>query len=139
MSFISEFKAFAMRGSVVDLAVGVVVGAGFNKIVSSFVSDIIMPPLGLAIGGVDLGRFALTLKLGRDPAEAVVIRYGAFLQTVFDFVIIALAIFLLVRIVHRLRIHHEANQLPPPPSAEAKLLAEIRDLLRQQAGAAPQP
>jgi large conductance mechanosensitive channel len=126
-----------MRGSVVDLAVGVVVGAGFNKIVSSFVSDIIMPPLGLAIGGVDLGRFALTLKISRDPAEAVVIRYGAFLQTIFDFIIIAFAIFLLVRLVHRLRIHHEANQPTPPPSAEAKLLTEIRDLLKQQA--APQP
>jgi large conductance mechanosensitive channel len=132
MSFLSEFKAFAMRGSVVDLAVGVVVGAGFNKIVSSFVADIFMPPLGLLIGGVDLNRFAWTLKLSPNPAEAVVIRYGAFLQTVFDFVLIAFAIFLVVRIVHRVRAHHEANAPTPPPTSETQLLTEIRDLLRQQ-------
>ena len=137
MSFLSEFKAFAMRGSVVDLAVGVVVGAGFNKIVSSFVADIFMPPLGLMIGGVDLSRFVWTLKISRDPADAVVIRYGAFLQTVFDFVIIALAIYLIVRVVHRLRAHHEANAPTPPPTAQEMLLTEIRDLLKQQVAARP--
>lgn len=137
MSFLSEFKAFAMRGSVVDLAVGVVVGAGFNKIVSSFVADIFMPPLGLLIGGVDLNRFAWTLKLSRDPADAVVIRYGAFLQTVFDFVLIAFAIFLVVRVVHRVRERHEADAPKPPPSSETQLLTEIRDLLKQQIEARP--
>jgi large conductance mechanosensitive channel len=137
MSFLSEFKAFAVRGSVVDLAVGVVVGASFNKIVSSFVADIFMPPLGLMIGGIDLNRFAWTLKLSKDPAEAVVIRYGAFLQTVFDFVIIAFAIFLIVRLVHRLRVHHEANAPRPPPTAQEQLLTEIRDLLKQQVVARP--
>ncbi len=138
MSFLSEFKAFAVRGSVVDLAVGVVVGAGFNKIVSSFVADIFMPPLGLAIGGIDLNRFVLTLKVSPDPAKAVVIRYGAFLQTIFDFFIIAFAIFLVVRIIHRIRADHEANTPPPGPTPEAKLLTEIRDLLQQQVtGTAP--
>lgn len=138
MSFISEFKAFALRGSVVDLAVGVVVGAGFNKIVSSFVADIFMPPLGLALGGVDLSRFAWQLKLHPDPAHAVVIRYGAFLQTVFDFVIIAFAIFLVVRLVHRLRLHHDSHTPTPPPTQQELLLTEIRDLLKQQV-ARPQP
>jgi large conductance mechanosensitive channel len=137
MSFLSEFKNFAIRGSVVDLAVGVVVGAGFNKIVSSFVADIFMPPLGLAIGGVDLSRFVISLKLHPDPARAVVIRYGAFLQTIFDFVIIAFAIFLVVRVLNRIRLHHEANAPVPPPTPEAKLLTEIRDLLRQQIAAPP--
>ena len=132
MRFLSEFKAFAMRGSVIDLAVGVVVGAGFNKIVSSFVADIFMPPLGLAIGGIDLNRFVWTLKLSPDPAKAVVIRYGAFLQTIFDFIIIAFAIFLVVRVIHRLREYHDAHAPKPPPSSETELLTEIRDLLKQQ-------
>ncbi len=132
MSFLSEFKNFAVRGSVVDLAVGVVVGAGFNKIVSSFVADIFMPPLGLAIGGVDLSRFVITLKLHPDPARAVVIRYGAFLQTIFDFIIIAFAIFLVVRVLNRIRQHHEDTKPKPPPTPEAELLTEIRDLLREQ-------
>lgn len=140
MSFLSEFKAFAMRGSVVDLAVGVVVGAGFNKIVSSFVADIFMPPLGLLIGGVDLSRFVWELKIHPDPAKAVVIRYGAFLQTIFDFIIIAFAIFIIVKLLNRLRAHHDAS-LPNPPPQE-KLLMEIRDLLKQQndaRGAAADP
>lgn len=139
MSFLSEFKAFAVRGSVVDLAVGVVVGAGFNKIVSSFVADIFMPPLGLAIGGVDLKRFVLNLKVSPDPAKTVAIRYGAFLQTVFDFVLIALAIFIVVRVIHRLRLHHEANQPPPAPGPQEQLLTEIRDLLRQQVAGGQAP
>jgi large conductance mechanosensitive channel len=139
MSFLSEFKNFAVRGSVVDLAVGVVVGASFNKIVSSFVADIFMPPLGLAIGGVDLSRFVVSLKLHPDPARAVVIRYGAFLETIFDFVIIAFAIFLVVRVLNRIRLHHEANTPRPPPTPEAELLTEIRDLLRQQGAARAPP
>ncbi len=132
MSFFTEFKSFALRGSVVDLAVGVVVGAGFNKIVSSFVADIFMPPLGLVLGGVDLGRFDWVLKVHPDPTKSVVIRHGAFLQTVFDFMIIAFAIFLIVRLVHRLRLHHEANAPAPAPTPQELLLTEIRDLLKQQ-------
>ena len=140
MGMISEFKAFAMRGSVVDLAVGVVVGAGFNKIVSSFVADIFMPPLGLLIGGVDLSRFVWELKIHPDPAKAVVVHYGAFLQTIFDFVIIAFAIFIIVKLLNRLRANHDAS-LPSPPPQE-RLLMEIRDLLKQQSdarGAAADP
>ena len=127
MSIASEFKEFAMKGNVVDLAVGVIVGAAFGKIVSSFVGDVVMPPLGLLIGGVNFSEFAL--KLGTDPSGApVLLKYGAFLQTIFDFLIIALVIFIAVKGINKLK-------KPPPPAADAPpprqevLLEEIRDAL----------
>ena len=132
MSFLSEFKAFAVRGNVVDLAVGVIIGAAFGKIVSSFVGDVIMPPLGLAIGGVDFSRLAVVLRDNVDPTKVVALRYGAFLQTVFDFVIIALAIFVVVKIINRMRAEQPTNAEPPAPTGTELLLSEIRDLLRDQ-------
>lgn len=135
MSMMSEFKAFAMRGSVVDLAVGVVIGAAFGKIVSALVDGIIMPPIGLALGGVNFGDLAVTLKDavigpdGKEIAAAVLWKYGAFFQTVIDFMIIAFAIFVVVKVMNRMKKKEEAAP-PSGPSDEAKLLVEIRDLLK---------
>ena len=130
MSIASEFKEFAMKGNVVDLAVGVIVGAAFGKIVSSFVADVVMPPLGLLIGGVNFTDFAV--QLGTDPKGApVLLKYGSFLQTVFDFLIIAIVIFIAVRGINKLK-------TPPPPAADAPpprqevLLEEIRDALNRR-------
>ena len=136
MGFLTEFKTFAMRGNVVDLAVGVVIGAAFGKIVSSLVDGIIMPLVGLAVGGVNFDELAVTLKdavVGPDgvvTAEAVLFKYGAFLQTLLDFVIIAFAIFLLIKAVNRFKRKEEAVPTVEP-SAEVKLLTEIRDALRR--------
>jgi large conductance mechanosensitive channel len=127
MSIASEFKEFAMKGSVVDLAVGVIIGAAFGKIVSSLVGDVIMPPLGLLIGGFNFSDLAVTL--GTDPKGApVLLKYGAFLQTTFDFLIIAIVIFIAIRGINRLK-------KPPPPAADAPpprqevLLEQIRDAI----------
>jgi large conductance mechanosensitive channel len=137
MSLVSEFKAFAMRGNVVDLAVGVVIGAAFGKIVASLVDGIIMPIIGLLVGGVNFSDLAITMKEavvgpdGKEVAAAVLFKYGAFLQTVVDFIIIAFAIFLVVKLMNRLKRKQDAE--PPKPaelSAEAKLLTEIRDALQ---------
>lgn len=132
MSFISEFKQFAMRGNVVDMAVGIIIGAAFGKIVSSFVGDVIMPPLGLLIGGVDFTDLVVTLKAAQDGVDAVTLNYGKFIQTVFDFTIVAFAIFLAVKLMNRLQRNEEAAPTPAEPSAEERLLTEIRDLLRQR-------
>ena len=132
MSFTSEFKAFAVRGNVVDLAVGVIIGAAFGKIVSSFVADVVMPPLGLAIGGVDFSKLAVILQDNADPTKIVALRYGAFLQTVFDFVIIALVIFVIVKMINRMRAEQPTNAEPPAPTGTELLLSEIRDLLRDR-------
>ena len=132
MSMMSEFKDFAMRGNVVDMAVGIIIGAAFGKIVSSFVSDVIMPPIGVLIGGVDFTDLAVTIQDATAEAEAVTIKYGAFLQTVFDFLIIAFAIFMAIKVMNSLKKkEEEAPAAPPEPSAEEKLLAEIRDLLKK--------
>ena len=132
MSMTSEFKAFAMRGNVADMAVGIIIGAAFGKIVSSFVADVIMPPIGVLIGGVDFTNLAVTIKEATAEAEAVTIKYGAFLQTVFDFIIIAFAIFMAIKLMNSLKKQEEeAPATPPEPSAEEKLLAEIRDLLKK--------
>jgi len=133
MSMVREFKEFAMRGNVVDLAVGVVIGAAFGKIVSSVVADVIMPPIGVMLGGVDFADLAIVLKEAVGEAPAVTLNYGAFLQTCFDFLIIAFAIFLLVKGINSLkRKEAEAPPAPPAPSAEEVLLTEIRDLLKNR-------
>ena len=132
MKALQEFKAFAMKGNVIDMAVGVVIGAGFGKIVSSLVADIITPVLGLLIGGVDFTNLKVTLKEGAGEVKAVTWNYGSFIQTVFDFLIIAWAIFALVKLVSQLERKKPppAPAPPPPPAAEIVLLTEIRDALR---------
>jgi len=133
MSVLKEFRQFAVRGNVVDLAVAVIIGAAFGKIVSSFVADIVMPPLGLLIGGVNFADLGVTLKAASGKAPAVVWAYGKFLQTVFDFVIVAFAIFLAVKGINRLKREQEAAPAaPPPPPRQEVLLEEIRDLLKQR-------
>jgi large conductance mechanosensitive channel len=131
MGMLQEFKAFALRGNVVDMAVGIVVGAAFGKITTSFVNDVLMPPIGLLLGGVDFSNLSVTLAAGTDSAEAVTLRYGAFVNTVLDFVIIAFAIFLVVKLMNALKRKQEAAP-PPAPSREEVLLTEIRDALRQR-------
>jgi large conductance mechanosensitive channel len=131
MGFMKEFKEFAMRGNVVDMAVGIIIGGAFGKIVSSFVGDVIMPPLGLIIGGVDFTNLAITLKPAVDKAAAVTLNYGKFIQTVFDFTIIAFAIFIAIKAMNALKKKEEAAPAaPPPPSNQEVLLGEIRDLLK---------
>jgi large conductance mechanosensitive channel len=128
---LSEFKAFAMRGNVMDLAVGVVIGAAFGKIVSSLVDQIIMPPIGLVIGGVDFSAWKWILKAaGPDGKGEVAIQFGAFLNTVIQFAIIALAIFLVVKLMNRLIRKEEAA--PAAPAADVVLLTEIRDILKSK-------
>lgn len=111
MSLIKEFKKFAMRGSVVDLAIGVIIGAAFGKIVNSFVNDLIMPPIGMLLGGVDFNQLAITLKPATEGNPAVLIRYGAFINTIIDFAIIAFVIFMVIKAM---------NKILPPPIEEAK-------------------
>ena len=131
MSMVSEFKAFAMRGNVVDMAVGIVMGGAFGKIVSSFVADVLMPPIGIILGGVDFSDLAVTLKGAADGADAVLLKYGQFIQTVVDFLIIAFAIFLVVKAMNAVKKKdEEAPAAPPAPSKEEVLLTEIRDALR---------
>jgi len=132
MSLGSEFKEFAMKGNVIDLAVGVIVGAAFGKIVSSLVGNVAMPVLGKLIGGVNFSDLAISL--GNDPAgKPVAIAYGVFLQSIFDFVIIALVLFLAIRGINRLKKPAPAAPAPPPPpSREEALLTEIRDLLARR-------
>lgn len=133
MSIVSEFKAFAVKGNVVDMAVGIIIGAAFGKIVSSFVGDVIMPPIGLLIGGVDFSDLAITLKAAEGDLPAVILSYGKFIQTLLDFVIVALAIFMGVKMINRLKREEAiAPSLPPAPSPEETLLTEIRDLLKSQ-------
>lgn len=138
MSMLKEFKEFAMRGNVVDMAVGIIIGGAFGKIVASFVADVIMPPLGLLIGGVDFTNLKVTLKdavldaAGAVTTEAVTINYGNFVQTAVDFLIIAFAIFMVIKGMNSLKKKEEAAPPPPPaPSKEEVLLTEIRDLLKK--------
>ena len=135
MSFVSEFKEFAMKGNVVDLAVGVIIGAAFGKIVSAFVDGVVMPLLGLLMGGVDFSKMGVVLKAG-DPAAVppipdLVLAYGAFIQTIFDFVIVAFAIFIAIKAMNKLKRKEEAApEAPAAPSSETVLLTEIRDSLK---------
>jgi large conductance mechanosensitive channel len=131
MSMLQEFKAFALRGNVVDMAVGIVVGAAFGKITTSFVNDVLMPPIGLLLGGVDFSDLSLTLADKTETAAAVTLNYGMFVNTVLDFLIIAFAIFLVVKAMNTLK-KKEAAAPPPAPSREEVLLTEIRDALRQR-------
>jgi large conductance mechanosensitive channel len=133
MSFVKEFKEFAVKGNVVDMAVGIVIGAAFGKIVTSLVTDVITPPIGYLIGGVDFTGLSKTLPPLLAGQSAVTIRYGAFLQTLFDFIIVAFAIFIAVKAINRIRRNdvQAAPAVPPPPPREQVLLEEIRDLLKQ--------
>ena len=133
MSILSEFKAFAVKGNVVDMAVGIIIGGAFGKIVSSFVGDVVMPPIGLLIGGVDFSDLAITLKAAEGDIPAVVLSYGKFIQTVLDFVIVAFAIFMGVKAINRLKRQEAAAPAEPPaPTKDQELLSEIRDLLKAQ-------
>ncbi|MCZ7557226.1 MAG: large-conductance mechanosensitive channel protein MscL [Bacteroidia bacterium] len=132
---IKEFKDFAMRGNVIDMAVGIVIGAAFGGIVSSFVNDVLTPPLGLLMGGVDFSALSLMLKAAEGEAPAVTLNWGIFIQKVIDFVIIAFAIFLVVKGMNSMKKKEvEAPAAPPAPPAEEVLLTEIRDLLKKQNG-----
>lgn len=134
MSMLKEFKEFAVRGNVVDMAVGIIIGAAFGKIVSSLVGDVIMPPIGALLGGMDFSNLTLTVKEASAGTPAVVISYGKFIQTIVDFVIIAFAVFIGVKAINRLkRKEEQAPAAPQPPPAQEVLLAEIRDLLKQRA------
>lgn len=132
MKLLSEFKQFAMRGNVIDLAVGVVIGTAFGRIVSSLVADVIMPPVGVLLAGVDLSDLAVNLGMGRD-GEPVTLKYGLFLQAIVHFLIIAFAIFIAVKGINKLQRPPEPASPPPPPRNEV-LLEEIRDLLKKQQG-----
>lgn len=125
MSLLSEFKEFAMRGNVVDLAVGVIIGAAFGKIVTSLVNDIIMPPIGWILGGVNFSDLAIAL----DDAGKVVIKYGAFIQTIVDFTIIALAIFLIIKAMNKVK---KPAEKPAEGPTQEEILIQIRDILKQK-------
>ena len=128
----SEFKSFAMRGNVIDMAVGIVIGGAFGKIVSSFVSDVLMPPIGMIMGGVDFGDLAVVLQEASGDVAAVTLNYGSFIQTVVDFLIIAFAIFMVIKAMNNMKKkEEEAPEAPPKPSAEVELLTEIRDSLKK--------
>lgn len=132
MSVVKEFREFAVKGNVVDMAVGIIVGAAFGKIVSSLVADVVTPPLGLLIGGVDFSRLSFKLASPIGDTVPVVVAYGKFIQSIFDFGIVAFAIFLLIKGINRLKEKEEAKPAPPaPPSREEVLLTEIRDLLKR--------
>ncbi|MBK6962234.1 MAG: large-conductance mechanosensitive channel protein MscL [Gammaproteobacteria bacterium] len=129
---VQEFKEFAVKGNAVDMAVGIIIGAAFGKIVSSVVADVVMPPIGLLLGGMDFSALALTLRAATAEAPAVVISYGRFVQTAVDFVIVAFAIFMLVKGINTLKKKEAAAPaVPAEPSPEQILLTEIRDLLKQ--------
>ncbi len=130
MGMLKEFKEFAVKGNVVDMAVGIIIGAAFGKIVSSFVADVIMPPIGLLLGGVDFTNLAITLKAATGDAPAVVLGYGKFVQSVVDFTIVAFAIFLVVKAMNSMKKKEE--EAPAEPPKQEVLLTEIRDLLKQK-------
>jgi large conductance mechanosensitive channel len=139
---LKEFKDFAMRGNVMDMAVGIIIGVAFGKIVTSLVNDIIMPPIGLLMGNMDFSNLFVNLTMGAsygsvaeaEAAGAPIIKYGIFINTVLDFVIVAFAIFMVIRALNKLKRKQEAAPppAPPGPTADQKLLTEIRDLLRSQ-------
>ena len=132
MSLIKEFKAFAVRGNVIDMAVGIIIGGAFGKIVSSFVADVVMPPVGVLLGGVDFAKLSITVKEATETAEAVKINYGSFLNTIIDFIIIAFVIFMVIKAINKMKKEEEEKPAAPPaPSKQEILLTEIRDLLKK--------
>lgn len=139
MSMMKEFKTFAMRGNVMDMAIGIIIGGAFGKIITSFVNDVLMPPIGMLVGGVDFSDLSLKLsdavmgEGGEVVKAAVSINYGSFINTVIDFIIIAFAIFMVIKGMNSMKKKEEAKPAPPPPgpSNEEKLLSEIRDLLKK--------
>jgi len=138
VSILKEFREFAVKGNVVDLAVGVIIGVAFGKIVNSLVADVIMPPIGLLLGGIDFSSFAIMLKPASEVAgkavPAVLLKYGVFINTIIEFTIVAFAVFLLVKAINAARSQQAAAPPPPPTPPRAEiLLTEIRDLLRAQA------
>jgi len=137
MSMWQEFKEFIQRGNVMDMAIGIIIGGAFGKVVSSFVNDVLMPPIGLLLGGVNFSDMAITLKEASGDTPAVVLGYGAFIQTVVDFLIIALAIFMIVKWLNAMKRKQEAEaaaepEAPPAPDPQVVLLEEIRDLLKER-------
>lgn len=133
MSILQEFKEFAVKGNVVDMSIGIIIGGAFGKIISSFVADVIMPPIGVLVGGVDFTKLAFTLKAASGDIPAVTLKYGNFIQTVVDFTIVAFAIFMVIKLINKLRKTAAAAPAPvPEPSKEELLLTEIRDLLKEK-------
>ena len=132
MSMMKEFKEFAMKGNVVDLAIGVIIGGAFGKIVSSLVADVLMPPIGILLGGVNFTDLSFVLKEAVGETEAVAIKYGAFIQSVIDFLIVAFVIFIVIKGINATKKKEEAAPVAPPaPTNEEVLFAEIRDLLKK--------
>jgi large conductance mechanosensitive channel len=132
MSLLKEFKQFAMRGNVVDLAVAVVIGAAFGKVITSFVADVLMPPIGMLLGGTDFANMEIVLKEAQGEVAAVTWRYGAFVQNIVDFLIIAASIFMVIKIISSAKKKEAASPPPSPvPTKEEELLREIRDLLKK--------
>jgi large conductance mechanosensitive channel len=134
MKIISEFKAFAMKGNAIDMAVGIIIGAAFGKIVSSIVTDIVMPPIGLLVGGVRFSDLKVVMKAATETSPAVTLNYGNFLQVTFDFLIVAFAIFMVIKAMNAAKRKEAAPAAPPAPPAPTKeeiLLTEIRDLLKK--------
>ena len=133
MKIIQEFKQFAMRGNVMDMAIGIIIGAAFGKIISSVVADVIMPPIGLLIGGVDFSDLAFTLKAAEGDSPAVMLKIGVFINTIIDFLIIAFAIFMVVKGINSMKKKEkEKPTAPPPPTKSEVLLEEIRNELRKR-------
>lgn len=130
MSILKEFKEFAVKGNAVDMAVGIIIGAAFGKIISSLVADVVMPPIGVLVGGVDFTKLGITLKEAVGDVPAVTLNYGNFIQAVVDFTIIAFAIFMMIKLINRLKKQEAAPVAPPEPTKEELLLTEIRDLLK---------
>lgn len=131
MSLLTEFKEFALKGSVIDLAVGVIIGAAFGKIVSALVDNILMPFIGFFLGGMDFSSYSYVLKPAENGNPAITIGYGIFIQSIFYFIIMAFIVFLLVKFINNLHRNKEPETTAPTPSAEEKLLTEIRDLLKK--------
>ena len=133
MKMLKEFQQFAMRGNVVDMAVGIIIGAAFGKIITSLVEDIIMPPIGVVMGGMDFSNLKIIIKAATDSAPAVAIKYGAFINVIINFTIVAFAMFMLINAMNSLKKKEEAApSAPPKPSNQEVLLTEIRDLLRKK-------